>query len=416
MRPAPLVVLLVALFGLRLAVAGAVELSGPEALVWAAARDAPLAHPLDAAGIAFGEALLGRTALAVRLAPAALGVLAVAVAALATRSLVAAVVVGALPGLALLGLMAGPTAGLTAGLLVAWAGAARDRPAALALGWAIASLSHGVGLFVPVLAILANPAIARRRGALLPLAVVGGGLAAWLGLAPGASERASRDLLGGGQAIPEAAFEAALVAGPVVLLAVVLWGLRSHRAGPDARVGWWLSAPLLVAAVGHLGEPAVATAAMAVGATALLGAGGRLTRLATVGAGMNAVVVTLVGIHMVHPILDLDTDPRAPLVGGEILAGSIEGWGIPVVYTELPEDAALLRFHLGLDAGPYTDPPQSPSLYVRPWAADRSVPGDADGRPRSGPHVVTAAVTTPDPLGHRVVARWQVYALGDRWW
>lgn len=416
MRPVPLIVLLLALFGLRLGLAGSVEVSGPEALLWAASQDAPLAHPLDTAGLLVGEALWGRGPLAVRLAPAVLGVAAVAVAALATRSVVAAVLVAALPGLALHGLMAGPTAGLTLGLLLAWAGAARSRPSLLAAGWAVASLSHGAGLWVPLLALLANPAWFRDRSTWAPLVGVGLGLATWLAAAPGAGARATADLMGGGHAIPEAAFEAAVAAGPLVLLPVVLWGLRAHRAETSARAGWWLCAPLLVAAVGHFGDPAVTTAAVAVGATALVEIGGRLARLATLGAGMNAVIVGLVGVHLVHPILDLDADPRAPLVGGAVLAGSIEGWGIATVYTELPEDAALLRFHLDLDAGPYRDPPQSPSLYVRPWAADRPVPGDAESRPRSGPHVVTAAVTTPDPLGHRVVARWQVYALGDRWW
>ena len=142
--------------------------------------------------------------------------------------------------------------------------------------------------------------------------------------------------------------------------------------------------------------------------------GGRWGRALSVGAGVNLLLTAAVLLHLVSPLANGPVDPRDWLSGGETLSDSIAAWGLEPVYAALPEDAALIAFHTGLQAGPLEGAPQTPALYVRPWAGSASVPTDAADLPRSGPNVVTAAVSTPDPVGARVVARWQVYRLGER--
>lgn len=380
---------------LRLALASHLELAGAEALALRAATEQPWVTPVTALSA------LGTTEATTRLLSALLATGAAAVAGVAAGPLALALVAAPIAGIA--ACTVGPAAGLWVGWLLVWSGARVERPWVAAGGVALAVVSHGVGVLT-LLGLAAVPSPVRRHWA-VPMGAVGLALVAWCAL-PGVLDRLVADL------VPQAGWADGRVSGllPLFGLHVVL----AVGAGVVRRldpVAWWLGMPGLVGAVA-MGEPLLAAGPLSVLACAGLDLGPRWRRAASVVVGINAVGSALLAVHLAWPLASLQDDPRATFVGGPTLTDSVVAWDLEPVYCEDPDDAALLWFYGGLDAGPVPPEPVVPSLYVRPWAANLPLPTDASGLDRGGPNSVSAWVSTPDPLVDVPVRRWQVYRLG----
>ncbi len=363
--------ILLASFLSRAWVAGQLELSDNEALLWAEAVAWPAATPppLPAAMIQLSTFTLGNTELAVRLPGIFLSTLVIAVAAAQARDrTLTLTVLASIPLLAVGGLFATSELYLALAWTLGLCAAARDR-------WGLAALAG-------VAALLCVP----RTGSPFPtgpdpLALVGG-LLFW--------------------ATPM-----------LVLAALALWAGRG-RGEPVDRLLWWSSWPLLLPAVS--GWPTAGGplwSAVAIG----LGRGGpRLMRAAWLGAGVAGLASAVMLVHLVNPLVNLSGDPRIQLAGGRILASSVSAWDAPVVLTEERADAALLLFYGArqvfalADAGRMVDRVDQ-ALVVRPWRGNAELTILREGFETEGPNDVAAWIDTPDPLVPRLAARWQVYSV-----
>ena len=396
MRPAPIALLGLILLCLgRLVLASRLGVSAGEALLWTEAR--PWADPLVAVGWGAPDAL------GLRLSSVLLSTAAALVAGALGGGLGVALLATPLAGLVACGV--GPAAGLWLGWVGVHAAARRGQPWWGAAGLLLAVSAHASGL-AAVLVLAGLPAEERRRW-LLPLGCAGLAVSGWL-VAPGVGARLALDLASG----PPDLDSLAPLYGLLLPFAVAA-GLFVRRSDP---AGWWLGVPGVLVAVGGLGDALLAAGPVSVLALSALRLGPRWRRAASLVVGMNAAATGLVMVHLVWPLGSPTSDPRAAFVGGAVLADSVDAWGIDTIYTADPGDAALVRLHTGLDAGPLPPAPSLPvlpSLYVRAWRGEAPLPTDALALERSGPNDVSAWLPTPDPQVARPVRRWQVYQLGQ---
>jgi hypothetical protein len=155
----------------------------------------------------------------------------------------------------------------------------------------------------------------------------------------------------------------ALIAGPVAAAAGAVWmATSSRRWGALDRVDRLClatSAPLALgfalAAAGGPPEahwPAPAWIGVGLG---LARSGGRLARVAYLGAVLGGLGTLALAIHAERPLVQLRDDPGTRLTEGRLLAGLVSQWVVPPtserglralpVYTERYQEAALIRWH-----------------------------------------------------------------------
>lgn len=435
-RPAALSAgLLAALAGVvaaRLGLAGALGVVADEAYYWTWSRQLAAGYydhpPAVAWAIAPGAALLGPTALGVRLVPVLLGGVGLLVLLpLARDRALLLALLALVPLYALGGLFATPDVPLFVGWAVALAGAGRGGRG----GWMLAGLGVGLaglgkltGYGLWPLLVLAAPREWRHWAPALALTVL-----IW---SPNLLWNADHDWVswrfqlehGLGDATPVAppgpAGLAAYVGAqagllsPVVFLAALAWAARGPGADRVDRLLWFTSVPAVLffgfAATRAVAEPNWAAPAWIGALVGLARAGGRLERAGWVGAGLGGAMTALVVAHALHPFLPLRNDPVARLGEGEALAASVEAWGVAPVYTQRYQEAALITFHAGVEAWPLPGvdrldhydlgpvPPADHALYVRPHKRGEPASLDAVCDRRGPPHEVRE--------GSR---RWQVY-------
>jgi hypothetical protein len=386
--------------------------------------------------IAASERLLGATPLGVRAASIVAGIAALGVLLPHARDRALLVLLlGGMPLLALGGLFATPDVPLVLGWSLALAGVLAERWWLAGVGVGIAALGKLTGWAFWPCFLLARP---REWRTALPAIVLSVGIAspnlAWLADHAGVSVAFQfRHGLGGGQGASAspgwgglAAFLGAQVglATPVVAGAAAGWVATADRQNRTTRI---LLAMFLVplaffalASTRAHGEANWAVVAWVAAAVGLARAEGRVHRAAWVGGGIAALLSAAVLVHAVHPLVTLPRDPTARLGEGKTLAQSVEAWGLPVVYTERYQEAAMLRYHEGLDAWALPGvgrpdqfdiwaaagggvPAAEAALFVRPW--------------RSGPALPTDSVCARTGARHEVVeygpngevsGRWQV--------
>jgi hypothetical protein len=124
-------------------------------------------------------------------------------------------------------------------------------------------------------------------------------------------------------------------------------------------------------------------------------------------------------VHAWIPLGAFPRDPVSRLGEGEDLAQSVQAWGVPVVYTERYQEAALLRFHAGVDAWAlpgagrpdqfdlWRAPDAGRALFVRPWRGGPTLPTDAVCAERGASHDVLERGGDGE-----VLERWQVVEVG----
>ncbi|MEZ4239533.1 MAG: glycosyltransferase family 39 protein [Myxococcota bacterium] len=285
-----------------------------------------------------------------------------------------------LPPLALLTVLAVPD-GL---LLPLWAlglGAAirggRGWWAAGVLG-GLASLTKytGIGL-LPLLILGADPAERRTRDPWIGLALAVALLApnllwnaahGWVSFAFQLHEGLLSPHPPGLGGIVRQVLDQALFAGPIAAAAGAVWMARGAIGwrGLDRvdRLCLATSAPLAVGfALAALGGPPEAywpaPAWIGVG-LGLARSGGRLLRVASLAVALSALQTAAIAVHAERPLLPLVADPGTRLTEGRLMADLVAQWVVPAsaeggrealpVYTERYQEAALLRWHTGLDA------------------------------------------------------------------
>ncbi len=402
------------LLAVRLALAAQLGLVADEAYYWTWSRALGAGyfdHPPGVAWcIAASERILGATPLGVRAAciVAGVGALGVLLPHARDRGLLV-VLLGGMPILALGGLFATPDVPLVLGWSVALAGALAQRWWWAGLGVGIAALGKLTGWgFWPLLVLACPREVRSMLPAMLLSLIVASPHLAWLvdhaGLSVGFQFRHG---LGGAQGTSGppgwaglAAFLGAQVglATPVVAGAAVAWAATADRSDRATRIlVTMFVGPLAFfafAATRAHGEANWAVVAWLAAAVGLARAGGRLHRAAWVGGGIAALLSGAVLVHAVHPLVALPRDPAARLGEGKILAQSVEAWGLPVVYTERYQEAAMLRYYAGIDAWALPGvgrpdqfdlwaasaggvPAAETALFVRPWRSGRALPTDA---------------------------------------
>lgn len=342
----------------------------------------------------------------------------------------------ALPPFFWLGLFATPDALLLPAWALALAGALRG-----GRGWLFAGLGAGLAFLakhsgaavLPLLLLAADPAERRGRWPWLGLA-----LAVALA-APNLAWNAAHGWvtvgfqLGEGLLHPRApgwagplqVFGQQLgVVTPVAAIAGLAWMARPPRGRVD-RMLWATSAPLLaffaLAAIGGPPDahwPAPAWIGVGLG---LSRAAGRLPRLAGAGALLALAFDALLAVHASRPLLDLPLDPGDRLREGRALARRVEPLlaerPLPV-FTERYQEAALLRWHLGVpartwpgcgrpnqyDLEPVTLP--EAAWMVRPATSGPDLCTDRDRPVRMGPVELLGV-----DRGGRRVGRWQAFRI-----
>ena len=432
---------LVALLFVRLTLANGLGILADEAYYWTWSR-VPAAgyfdHPPAVAWlIAASARLLGDTVLGVRAACVLAGGLAAAVLVPRAREPgLLLLLLGGLPLFALGGIFATPDVPLLLGWAVALAAALKGRWTLAGVGVGVACLGKLTGWGLWPLLLVGAPREARRMvpGMALTLAIAAPNLA-WLarhdlvslrfqlghglGAISGGPLREPPGIAGAATFV---AAQAGLV-GPVLFLAAVAWMAVGWRGDREARLLWWTSAPVLgffaFAATRAHGEANWAAPAWLGACVALARAGGRLGRAAWVGGGVGALLSGVVLLHAWVPLGAFPNDPVSRLGEAEDLAQSVSAWGVPVVYTERYQEAALLRFHTGLDAWAlpgagrpdqfdlWTPPAAERALFVRPWRGGPALPSDAVCTDRGPSHDVLERGRAGE-----VVERWQVVEVG----
>lgn len=422
--------LLLAWTALRAAAADGLELRGDEAWAWLLGQhpapgyvDGP---PAVQALVALGEALGGRTALAVRAPFLVLGALSAAVAAVPARDReLGLLTLATLPTLCFGGLWVGPDAPLLAAWTLGLVAATRGAWALAGVAVGLAGLASTAGLTLLPLLLLGRPQALRHRGLYVGLA------AGLVLLSPYVIWNLQHDLFGWrtelGRALgaPDGRWRlgvSLLMLGPAAPL-LVLWVLIGWRGDPVDRICWWASAPILLVgalAGGELGLGAVAWVGPSIG---LARWGGRWARAGWAAGGVAAVACLIGLVHLRWPLADLPQEPRDAFAGGRDLGDSVRAWGIPTVYTEGVHEAGLVSFYGGVEASPLPtlDAPAQVqlwpaqlvdhALYVRPWAGQAPLPADALGYTHGPAGVVGAWVSQSGGEGARQVRRWQVYEL-----
>lgn len=430
----PLLALAV-LFAARLLVAGTTEIVEDEAYYWTwSERLAPgyFDHPPAVAWmIALSSRVLGATSIGVRAGAVLFGTLAAGLL-LATPRVdrwLLLLLVGGLPLYTLGGVLATPDTPLLLGWALALFGAFRQNWLLAGLGAGLAGLSKYTGWGIWPLLLLGAPREWRRMlpGMALTLLCLAPNLAwnaahGWGSVAFQAGHGLARTPRGGG--LEFLAAQAGLVT-PVLFAGIVAWWAVAWRGDHVDRVDrlcWWTSAPVLVffalAATRTHGEANWAAPAWLGAAVGLSRASGRIARTAWVGGGFAAILSVAVVIHLYTPLVDIPGDPTARLGLGRAMASSVQAWGVEPVYTERYQEAALIRYHEGLEtyALPGVGRPDQYDLWPTRWAPDAlfvrvARPGDRLPSdpfcPERGPQNV---VTERDP-GGAVLDRWQVYEV-----
>lgn len=369
--------------------------------------------PLVAWMVAGGTALLGATALGVRLLFLPLAAVLLVVTPLARdRGGLATALLG-LPPLAGLTAFALPDGPLLAAWAVAIAGAAAG-----GRGWLVAGAAAGVAfeakytgaLVFPLLWLAADPAERRSRdvglGAGLALAIAAPNLV-WNAVNGLATARfVAGDGLGRG--FDPAAWWTqplgqALFVGPIFFGAAGVWAARGPGSDRIDRIAWWTSVPVLLgfAVVAPFGEaeahwPAPAWIGLSIG---LFRASGRVARAAGLGAALGAVATAAAAVHATVPLIRLEADPRWELDEGRALAAAALAWVTPApdevarpVVAERYQEAAWLAFYLGLPVlripgcgrddqhhrWPETSPPAAPVWFVRPARGGEGTCAESD--------------------------------------
>lgn len=428
---------LVLLVAARLVLAGHLGVLADEAYYWTWSKQLAAGYfdhpPAVAWLIAAGTRLFGDSVLGVRVTSVVAGGLAAAVLLPWARDRALwLLLVAVTPLFALGGLFATPDVPLLLGWSIALAGALSERWLLAGLGVGLASLGKLTGWGLWPLLFLATPREWRRMlpGILLTLLVIAPNLAwqhahGWpslrFQLGHGLGE-ATRETPGLGGVASFVVGQVGVVT-PVVLVAAIVAAWKGRHGERTERILTWTSLPALAffafASTRAHGEPNW-TAGAWVGAMLLLArSDGRLHRAAWVGCGLAACLTGLVLVHAVTPLVQVPNDPVARLDEGAVLAQSVEAWGVPVVYTERYQEAALLRFHRGLAAYAlpgvgrpdqfdlWEVPDAEGALFVRPWRGGPSLPTDAVCAER-GP---SNDVAQRDAEGN-LVARWQVVEVG----
>ncbi|MFM2243931.1 MAG: hypothetical protein RL071_5 [Pseudomonadota bacterium] len=422
--------LLLAWTALRLLAADGVELRGDEAWAWLL-RQHPAPGYVDGppavqALLALGEAVGGRTEVALRAPFVLLGALSAALAAVPTRDReLGLLTLATLPTLCFGGLWVGPDAPLLAAWTLGLVAATRGAWLLVGVAVGLAGQASTVGLALLPLLVAARPQALRERGL-------------WLGmgalvviLSPYAIWNLQHELLGWRTELgrllapPEGRWRlgvSLLMLGPAAPL-LVLWVLIGWRGDPVDRLCWWSSAPVLLLGAlwgGEAGFGAVAWVGPSIG---LARWGGRWARAGWAAGGVAAVLCLIGLLHLRWPVAALPQDPRDAFAGGRALGESVRAWDIPVAYTDGMAEAGLVAFYGGVDAAPLPGmeaPAQAQlwptqlvdhALYVRPWGGNAPLPGDALGYAHGPPGVVGAWVNHTDGEGARQVRRWQVYEL-----
>lgn len=439
MRPALLLLLGAVL--LRLVLAATVGVVDDEAYYWVwSTRLAPgyFDHaPAIAWAIAPGVALLGKTALGLRLVP---------------------VLAAGLAGIALLPATPRPTllvAGLVSVPLFALGGVLATPDLPLLTGWCLAlggAIAGGRGWWVAGLG-LGLAGLGKLTGyGLLPLLILGAprewrgwGRAAALALllwSPNLAWNAAHDWVswrfqldhglgrappGLGGAIGFLGAQIGLVS-PVLFAACLAFWAVGWRGDRVDRLCWWTSAPVLAwfCFAATRSPPEANWAAPAV-VGALIGtsrAGARVVRATWVGVGVAVALDLLLVLHVARPLLELPSDPVARLGAGRALADSVEAWGVQPVYTSRYQEAAILRWYTGLEAValPGVDRPDQydlwptpwaeHALFVRPWRSGSTLSTDTFCADHGPPNTVSEPERVVEGAATGV-RRWQVYEVFD---
>lgn len=435
MRPNTLLLLLVLLVVTagRLWLSGQVELSEDEAYYWVWSLHPALGYldhpPGIAALIGLGTIVFGDTEVGVRLLSVLLGTVTVGLGLSLVdrhRSTLAMALLS-MPLLSLGGLLATPDVPLVACWALGLWAAAKERWWLLGLAAGLAMLSKYTGLLLLPLVLAARPADLKTRGPWLAAALallVYLPNALWNLAHDGLSWRFQLDHVAEGGSGLELLLAQVGLAGPLLFVGLVLgWtvGLKGDRV---ARLCWTTSLPLLLLAVLSGGEANWAAPALfsaTVGLARSAATRPRFARVMAAGAGVNLLLSGALLLQLLHPIADLPIDPRDRLSGGRTLGQSVAAWGEASVWTARYQEAALIHFYGGVEARAWPglgrpdqyDLWESPlperGLFVRVWRANARLALDDLGYERGAPNVVSAAVSTTDPTGHRPVARWQVY-------
>lgn len=365
-----------AALALRLWLAHALDPLADEALYWTWSLRPALGYydqpPGVVAGVALGTAVCGQTPLGLRV----VGILAstVAAVALARRTERPGATLGlwcATPALFGLTLFAVPDAlrmtAWTAGLAAALSG----RWALVGVATAAATWSRHDGLLLLPLAALALRPSKRAFGVAVCVTVTlllphGLWLAQhdWVTIRFQAAEVFARPDAPGPLWV---VLDQALVGTPLGLLAVGVATLRGPGVDPVRRLGWYTSVPVFglfaVAACGAPPEahwPASGWIGLGLVASTWTGSGARLRGLAT---GLGAGAVVAMTLQVLASPVPLPDDPANRFREGRALADAAAPWVLPDgvaarepgtagvrVDTERYQEAALLRWHLGVDA------------------------------------------------------------------
>ena len=270
-----------------------------------------------------------------------------------------------LPPLWLFGTLATPDAPLLGLWMLAIAAARRGWWSAVAPLGALAFLAKYPGLAIaPLLWWSAPPGLWRRRDHWAGLALAAGLVLPHLAWSivhghPALGFQAAHGLGGDGirwyGPLTLAGAQLALSGGVLGLAALaVLWQERGHRA-------WWVSAPILALfAAASLRAPSEANwvAPAWVGLALLLARSvGPVRRMMQTGVWVALLLSLLVVVHVRWPLVPSPTDPALRLHTGQRFAGTAAKFVQPVgdepprpVWTERYQEAAWLRFHLGLEA------------------------------------------------------------------
>ncbi len=433
------VALLGAALALRLFVAATTGIVDDEAYYWVWSTHPAWGYfdhpPAVAWLIAPGVALLGKTALGLRLGPIVVATLAGGALLRATpRPALLVGLLAALPLYGLGGVLATPDLPMLAGWCLALGGAAAG-----GAGWWVAGLGLGLsglgkltGYGLLPLLLLGAPREWRGwlRAAGVALVVWAPNLV-WMAQHDWVSWRFQLDH-GLGRAPPGlgglASFLGAQIGlvSPVVFAVFVAWWAVGWRGDRVDRLCWWTSAPVLAwfsfAATRSPAEANWAAAAYVGAALGVSRAGARWVRAAWVGLGTAAALTVLLLVHVYRPIVDLAHDPVARLGEGRTLAASVEAWGIEPVYTSRYQEAAVITWYTGIDAAalPGVDRPDQydlwptpwadAALFVRPFRSGPTLSTDAFCRDHGPPNVVSEPERVVDgaALGTR---RWQVYEV-----
>jgi 4-amino-4-deoxy-L-arabinose transferase-like glycosyltransferase len=384
--------------------------------------------------IAPGVKGFGTSPLGVRLLPLIAGVLGAALLARHARSRTLWwLLMAGVPLFALGGLFATPDVPLLVGWSLALAAALDGRWTLAGVGVGLAGLGKLTGWGLWPLLLCGAPREWRRMlpGMALTLLLWAPHLG-WLQAHDWSSLRfqlghglgdSTREAPGWGGGIAFLAAQGGLVT-PVLFLAALFWMTRGWRGDRDTRILWWSSAPVLafftLAATRATAEANWAAPAWVGALLALTRAGGRFERATWVGGGVALALSAAALFHVRRPLLLLPEDPVDRLGEGRDLAQSVEAWGIPVVYTERYQEAALIWAHEDLDAWAlpgvgrpdqydlWEAPRSAHALFVRPWRGGPDLPTDAICRDRGPSHDVVER----DSEGG-ILRRWQVVEVYD---